>query len=308
MLKRFVFGCAVALATLFSNPLYSQTVEVKVDGTTVTVDLTTAEVLLQPTFGELQLTDAGVVYLPTANGTPDTFAFEAEHLITGAPVLFLGDVRADGSVLLGYRYETERKKDKGDNPNGTENPDGTITVSDGTTTVTGTVVQEPGTTIDFPDGTVIVGTDNSVSNDVGIIDSGEGSEVHVHDEVGSHDELEDILNSYPDHSIPAIVLVGHGAGNGGVLVGSGPGFTGPDLPSDLEDLIDQKLKPGAPIYVLGCDQFEQGSADGIQDLADGTGHPVISNEAPVIFVERPLWWDYFYGEGHWVQVDPVIDP
>lgn len=31
MLKRFVFGCAVALATLFSNPLYSQTVEVKVD-------------------------------------------------------------------------------------------------------------------------------------------------------------------------------------------------------------------------------------------------------------------------------------
>jgi hypothetical protein len=80
------------------------------------------------------------------------------------------------------------------------------------------------------------------------------------------------------------------------------------MPSDLEDLIDQKLEPGAPIYILGCDQFSEGTAGGIQEMADGTGHPVICNEDPVVFVERPLWWDYFYGEGHWVQVNPVIDP
>ena len=88
-------------------------------------------------------------------------------------------------------------------------------------------------------------------------------------------------------SIPVIVLVGHG-GNGGVVVGSGPDFTGPDLPPDLGDVIDEKLKPNAPIYVLGCDQFSEGTADGIQDLADKTGHPVICNEDPVIFVDRPF--------------------
>ena len=283
-------------------------VSVETDRAFVVIDLNTAEVLLQPQWGTLENTANGIVYVPDFVDGNDSFAFVADHTFLDVPVTFIGNV-ADGVVNLQYQYTASTDKDEGDLPNGTENPDGTITVGDGDEAVTGTIIQEPGTTIDFPEGTVIIGTDDSVDNDIAIIDSGEGSEIHTHDGVSSLDELAEILEGYPDDSIPAIVIVGHGTLGGGVSTENGDDIDGETIDDgthqDLIDLINQKLEEDAEICVLGCDQFSEGTADGIQDLANATGHPVVANEDPVTFVDYWFWYDdYFYGQGHWVEVSP----
>jgi len=306
-MRHYFLAFVIAALCAVGNPPVAEAqtqVSVATNRAYVAIDLNTAEVLLQPQWGTLENTAEGIVYVPDFPDGTDSFAFVADHAFLGVPVTFFGDV-VNGVVELEYQYSTTKEED--DETNGTEDADGTITVDD----VTGTIIQEPGTTIDFPEGTVVIGTDDGVPNDIAIIDSGEGSEIHTHDDISSLDELREILEGYEDGSIPAIVFVGHGADGGVQLSGNGDDLDGDTLTDgnhqDLIDLINQKLEEDATIYILGCTQFDQDDAQHLQDLADATDHPVVANEDDVTWYDYDWWWDEFIGEGNWVEVTPEED-
>lgn len=247
------------------------------------------------------------MYASNFCGSEDSFAFVADHAVTGATVTFFGEV-VDGSITLGYSHAI--LKEKGDAPNGTENPDGTVTVGG----VEGTIIQEPGTSIDFPEGTVVIGTDFSVDDDIAVIEAVEGSEIFTYDDIQTLDDFREILESYPDGSIPGLAVVGHGANGGVQLPGKGDDIDGETLTNgehdDLIELIDEKLEEDATIYILGCSQFDEGDARYIQDLADATDRAVIANEGDVGFgIDEGWWWweadEYIFTcDGHWVEVTP----
>ena len=298
-----------ALCAVGNSPVAEaqMSVSVKTDRAFVAIDLNTAEVFVQPQWGTLENTTDGIVYVPNFPDGTDSFAFVADHAFLDVPVTFIGDV-VDGVVHLAYQHAVLKEGD--DTTNGTENSDETITIGD----VTGTIIQGPGTTIDFPEGTVVIGTNESVPDDIAIIDSVEGSEIHTHDDISSLDELSEILDSYEDGSIPAIVFVGHGADGGVQLSGNGDDLDGDTLTDgdhqDLIDLINDKLEDDATIYIIGCTQFDQDDAEHLQDLADATGHPVVANEGDItIDMDEGWWWweddEYlFYGHENWVEVTP----
>ena len=202
------------------------------------------------------------------------------------------------------------KNDKpGGDQNGVLNPDGTITVTtDYGDTIVGTVVQQPGTAYDFEPGTVVIGTDNSVSSDVAIVEATEGDMIFVHDDVSSLAQIVAILSEYPDGSVPALAVIGHGR-TGGCAIGDAtvPDFSGEEIVAGREDalidMVGRKLEPDGRVIMVACDQFDTGDAFFLQRLADTLDRPVVANEDPVTFCSV-YFFRSFVGEGNWVEVEP----
>jgi hypothetical protein len=72
-------------------------------------------------------------------------------------------------------------------------------------------------------------------------------------------------------------------------------------------LIDQKLMPDAPIYILGCEQFIPWTAAGTELLADRTDHPVICNQGNCT-LSTP-WYGGIRGTAKvLVTCSPKVDP
>ncbi len=219
-----------------------------------------------------------------------------------------------------FLFIEDKSKKKLGHPKGGEsidNPNGTVTVheypadekfiprvTNPISSVTGEVIQGPGTRIDFPRGTFVIGTNHGLDHDVDMIGKKEDWQIRWIDGVASEDTLISILDDVPDGSLPGFVLVGHGAWEGGVnkMV---DGFKYPFGNDRLWEIIGKKLKPDAVITILGCEQFMPGSAKGIKHIAEKSMRSVVCNESHVRF-GKPYglgpkdWW----GDGRWFLIKP----
>jgi histidyl-tRNA synthetase len=176
---------------------------------------------------------------------------------------------------------------------------------------------------------VVIDTDNGV-DDTDSIDEiacirqcQKAKELHSYSGVTSLGQVWAILKLHKDGSIPALAISGHG-GIGGVMFEAGENEDGyvPDTNFDghtlgggkydeVVDMIKKKLKPGATIYVLGCNACSGGLNErGTQKLADVTGRKVVANESAVTFIEHPYSpttiGDKFVGVGNWFIFEPKV--
>ena len=323
-------ACAVTATTFLAAPrdglAQGPDLAVVTPGVHIAVDLSTAEVLVAPQNGLLERTDRGLSYFPLNDAAVDHFVLVADHATLGVPVLFVGEKDGDG-VALEFEFQplvTPPGSGAG-SATPTVGDDGeTVSVESGGRTVTGRIFKFGGS-IDFPDETVIIETDaspdddespplGSPDNDSGLVDSCEGSTTTVYDEVGSHEELVACLSEHDDGSIACLVLIGHGS-NGGVHMGgdNDPNLDDPGINPEVggnennpvAPTIGTKLKPGAPVVLLACNQFSEGAAWTCENLANTLDRPVIACEGNVTFRDLPgQVLDTWFGEGFWVELLP----
>ncbi len=246
------------------------------------------------------------MYEADLNQPFDSFTLTGTDPTDDAAVTFSCTV-VDGEVSTSFRKSISK------GPNGVVSPDGTtITIGEREEIYTGTIISGPGTSLQFPGNTVVIGSNHSVPNDVAIISTQNGQTVKDYNDVADLNAMEWILAQYPNGSIPALVVVGHGSGEGGISFGgpADPDFSGVQLQSgnynDLKSLIRNKLADNANVYILGCDQFEAGSVAGLQAMANELGRPVVANEDPVAF-DADWNPNFFVGQGNWVRVDPQVE-
>ncbi len=295
------------------NPGYSLIVERS--SSNLEVDLSTILVLDEPAFGSLDF-ENGITYSrfqSVSDFQDDSFVFIAQHSLFDSPVI-VGVSVLGGFAEIHYEYVvasgTHEGKQNGDkekwpnNLGSTNNGDGTVSVTNPhDVVVTGTIISGPGE-IGIPSGTIIFKP--AIEDSAGIGSDDFGNEIHVRPDLSSWEDVGNVLNQYDDKSISSIAINGHGAGEGGVLVGGDEEkLTGYNIPPWVSQVIDDKLVDDGKIFVLSCCQFELYSSLGLEQLAIKTGHPVVSNEENVYFKDRRKYqWGYFYGSGNWIELPP----
>jgi hypothetical protein len=57
--------------------------------------------------------------------------------------------------------------------------------------------------------------------------------------------------------------------------------------------------------VLGCTQADFEDAVWLQQLATALGVSIIANSGDVMFCDPWGWFDSFFGEGVWIQFEPL---
>jgi hypothetical protein len=154
------------------------------------------------------------------------------------------------------------------------------------------VVQGPG---DFaiPRGSIIAITDNTARGDSWSLWWAKPSGVTQESGIKSWDDLITYLEANkPPGGYSALVISGHGSGDGGVQA-SGGALNGANLTAAQAAKIKALLKDGAPVILLACCQ---GNHAETQTMADKLGHPVIANKGDVNHGNT--------GAGDWVRFNP----
>jgi hypothetical protein len=112
--------------------------------------------------------------------------------------------------------------------------------------------------------------------------------------VSNWDEVIKHLSRHADGSIAALVLSGHGSGEGGIAT-SNPfsHLSYVNLSPRHAAVIKAKLKPNAPILLLGC---HTATSDNLIRMARMLNRKVIGNTGAVDTDN--------HGEGMWIEFPP----
>lgn len=265
-------------------------------------DVDNALVFTQPTSGVVVHDTQGNLVYQNLDSSSETDSFEvmmtAEDLVASVTVTI---EKSTGSLV--YKFTGENTKPRGNTGTASGTSGGTIgsTTTVPGSTVTGTVVGLPGSNAPIPvGGTVhVFVTDDTVPGDSwGVWWDLGGSGVY-HDGVKDWTEIRDDLFPLPSDSVDVIVLSGHGSYPGGVQ-SSGGDITAGTLTDSACEVIKGRAAPGAVVVICGCSQGSAGYVEGIQDLSDKLGLPVIVNTGAVSSGTN--------GAGTWIEVSPTPTP
>lgn len=262
-------------------------------------DVEDALVLSQPTTGIVVSDPLGNLIYQNLDSSSETDSFEvmmtAEDLIASVTVTV---EKSTGALV--YRFTGINTKPRGDSGTVSGTTGGTIgsTTTIPGSTVCGTVVGLPGSNAPIPvGGTVhVFVTDVTVPGDSTSIWWDLGGCGVYHDGVKDWTEIRDDLFPLPSNSVDVIVLSGHGSYPGGVQ-SSGGDITAGTLTDSACEVIKGRAAPGAVVVICGCSQGSAGYVEGIQDLSDKLGLPVIVNTGAVSSGTN--------GAGTWIEVSPT---
>jgi hypothetical protein len=145
----------------------------------------------------------------------------------------------------------------------------------------------------IPSGSIIFISNNTSTGDGWSLWWAKPSGVPQYEGIANWNELGAKLESVPDGSLPAIVLSGHGASNGGVQTKSKVDMDASNLPANVAALIAKKLAPDGKFVILGCAQAAPERAQGMKDLARAIKHTVVGNTGDVSGAKGKGTWKSF---------------
>lgn len=149
--------------------------------------------------------------------------------------------------------------------------------------------------IKVPSGTKAYVTDKSADGDATLITLHSRFKASTKSGIKTWQDIVDDLSGAADGSVPALIISGHGMGEGvnssagGLTVDGKPGN---DITQAQLDAIKNKLAPDAVIIMAGC---QCGGSPDMQKVADKFGRPAIGNGGNVTGL---------HGEGEWKRFDP----
>jgi hypothetical protein len=152
----------------------------------------------------------------------------------------------------------------------------------------GRIISGPGVR-HAPPGSVLISTDNDPGFAVHPF-----FRVRVYCRVPNWDEAVRHLSRHRNGSLTALALSGHGSHEGGISTKApNSHLSYPNLSDAHAAVIRAKLRPGAPILLLGC---HTATSNNIVLLARKLQRPVIANTGTVRTNN--------HGEGQWVEFRP----
>jgi hypothetical protein len=103
----------------------------------------------------------------------------------------------------------------------------------------------------------------------------------------------DVTSQLPnDHSLPGIVLDGHGTGASGGVATAGKPIDYSTLTDAQAKAMANALADGAPVMLASCGQANKDNQKATQRLAKKIGHPVIANTGWVSDTGQGQWWQF----------------
>ncbi|WP_162656534.1 DUF4347 domain-containing protein [Tuwongella immobilis] len=147
----------------------------------------------------------------------------------------------------------------------------------------------------YPPKSLAIVTDSTAAGDAADIKRVGPADIRVVDQVGGGwPQVRWELAKEPVGTIGALILSGHGDYGGVAAADAKNSLVVKTLdPATLQE-IKQRLAPGAPIILAGCNCAL--APTGLQSLANITGHPVIANTGELS--------DGNFGTGDWGRFDP----
>jgi hypothetical protein len=244
-------------------------------------DFENALVVSQPTSGTVFRDSQGKLVYQDLDSSSSTDSFElvmtATDLIAS---VFVTVDKTSGSMVYKFTGENTKPTCTGDSCAGTSGTTPTIgsTTTIPGSTVTGTVVGLPGTNAPIPTGgTVqIFVTDETVEGDSWDIWWDLWGTGVYHDGIKDWSEITDELFPLPDDSVDVVVISGHGDVGG--TQSSGGGITAGTLTPEAIEIIKDSVSPNAVVVICSCSQGKMKYVEGIQELANELGIPVIVND------------------------------
>ena len=296
------FLCLVAFCASFASQVWSQQVDdyryYSWSALNEDWDVQGALITSQPTTGTaFHDAQGNLVYQNTDSSSP-TDSFEV--MMTAQDLIAAINVSVDklsGAMVYKFNGINTKPRDNSGASSGT----GGGTVGSTTTlpgsTVTGTVVGLPGTNAPIPvGGTVeVFVTDTTVPGDSWDIWWDLGGCGIYHDGVKDWTDIRDDLFPLSQNSVDVLVFSGHGSIGG--VQSSGGDITEATLTDSAREVLKSRTSPGGVVVICGCSQGSGGYVEGIQDLANELGLPIIVNTGAVS--------SGTYGAGTWVQIDPT---
>ena len=264
-------------------------------------DFENAIVVRQPSSGAVFLNSSGSLVYGNGNAEINTDEFEllvgSENLVASVVVTVDKLTGTTGYKFSGVNTATPPVGGNSGTVLGTVGSPTTLPGS----TVTGTVVGLPGTNAPIPtSGTVkIFVSDATVENDSWSIWWDLGGTGTYYDGVKSWSDVRDGLFPLDNGSVDVIVISGHGAGSGGTHTNDpNSELDEPSLTESAIEVIKNSASDDAVIVILSCSQGQGPYLNGIQDLSNILGLPIIVNSGSVSSGTN--------GAGDWIRVDPTI--
>jgi hypothetical protein len=140
---------------------------------------------------------------------------------------------------------------------------------------------------------VMISTDNDT--EVSVTPSGFALPVRYHGRTPNWDEAMKHLSSHPNGSVVWLALSGHGSSSDGGVATKDPAthLTYSNLRDEHVRVIQAKLRPDAPVILLGC---HVGTSNNLTKMARKLQRRVVANTGTV--------YSNYRGEGVWVEFRP----